>query len=770
MSTFNNTLSAFVADRPLEPEEPEEQEAPALSTQVRLSESELKAIKLMIDSSYGLAMDDHERRKARISREEDSWRDAVGLPGGESGLSNYKVPITLALCLAKHAREVEAIFGAKASVKATPVGPTDVKASKRVGLAMSWQFYENMKGMKPLALCMLRRIKHGRSFAFVPWSQKAYNKFSKGTTERIPYKTSPEIIPLGNDDIMLPADVEGCDTLQDASWAMRRYKTTPTEMLLLNNDPDNPSQPGEWYQGIEEHFGDIVKHARTGIRRDSLKDGSRLAIDMAEGVQRDSAASVREYIEVEEWYFRWRLEAATEVQAQPEMTEEEPEAEQPEPAVEPGTFMDADGVRRYMLETDLVVRYIREMGLIVGVQRLDELYPDTPTKRPIMEFALLNDGHYWCMGLIELAGEIEKEMTVLLNQVIEGTGLAIAPPIFYEPTAGELGSRKYEKHDLIPTQNAAGIQQMQIRLDLSWFSMIWLVFQTIYEQLTGVTQQVMGRGLDQPNAPRTLGGQRLIMGAGDIRLALDMRMLGEDMKRLLEWIWDLWRMMGSGQEVYRVAEGDIADFEIGEVENGWAKMSPKEMQGRYDFTLEFADDMQVREGKKQEMLALFQALVTLPFIQNNPVIQYHIATEICDVFGFDFTQFADEPPPPFLPDLPEREWVKVLEGQDIHLHPMDDDMTHIADHEQRIAAMADGPPEDQDRDAMFAMMNHIEEHKQAALAKQQAQMVMQGLRQMMMAAQGGIVGGQQQGNPLAAMLGGGTPMGGGQTAPPMGSV
>lgn len=742
-----------------------------LTTQIKLSDSELELIRTRIDQDYELALSDHNIRLRRCAEQEEKWRLKAGMRGGETGESNFRVPIVTALLFAKHAREIDAMFGPKASVTATPRGPSDSKAAKRISIAMSWQFFENMKCVKPIALWSLRRLKHGRSFAFVPWEDKFYTRYANGKSERVKYHSGPTIYPLGNDEIMLPADVEGIDTLQDARWVTRRYKTTPTEMLLKDNTPGGEQNPeGDWYQGIAEHFEEILRVGSRGINRymGTDADQSKVVADRDEGVMRDLSSSVREYVIVEEHYIRWRMA----VEEANENGEEEAdsqtsidvsgEEEQPKTKTNPpGTFTDEHGVLREMIETDLVIRYIRDLHLIVGVQRLAELYPDTPNKRPILEMALLNDGQYWCQGLIELTEEIEQEMSILANRLIEAVSMSIAPPIFVEPTVGEnFMNRKYGPYDLIPTANAAGVKQMDISPHVEPFAQLWLLFQQIYEQLTGLSQGVFGRAMDQPNAPRTLGGQRLVAAAGDVRLALDMRMLSEDLQKLLDWIWDLWRMMGTEQEFYRVAEEDAPKglFGVGDVQEGYAKISAKERQASYDFSFEFADDMQLREGKKQEILLVAQALAALPVFAQDLAAQHRFAVEFCDTFNIDYRDMQEEPPPMQPPRLPSLEWTLLLEGQDIYVHPQDNDEQHIADHESRLVAMSQAPAEDQDWDAMQTMMEHIDRHKQSMLAKQQAQEVMQGLQALVQTAQGGMPQGTpapaQGQNPLAALIGG----------------
>ncbi len=836
---------------------PQEQPAPPpMSTQLRFSDAEARALRKRIEEDYAHAIDDHQVRMIKCADQERQWREIVGMDGGEQGKSNFRVPLVTALCFAKHAREVEALFGTKASIAATPQGPTDSKISKRVGLAMSWQLYENMKALRAISLWILRRLKHGRSFLFCPWVKKSYNKTVNGKTERVVYWEGPDPYPQAMDDIILPASVEGktnFDSVQSAEFVIRRYWDSPTNMLRMESEPGGPQNPeGDWYQGISANWDKIVRFARSAGERDSQKDPSRLESDRAEGVDRNASSSMqREQLEIHEWHGKWRrwIEDEPEEEYGDDMGDGDLDSSGADPgmgggmddgssnfpgpgtaaqmeegggSIRPnsapdsegtvsrpmggglergsgdadyrgtgtpgegegdeyaqmggeaeelseagsttgqtfgdGTFIDTDGQRKSMVESDLIIRFVPRLSELVGGQDASEVYPDTPNKRPILECSLLNDGQYWGMGLIELSQEIEKEMTILVNRAIQAAEMSMGPPIFAEPNVGEnIGNRKYEAFDVVWVANAAGVKQLDIRPNLEPFNMLWQMFSTVHEMLTGITAGVMGRSQDQPNAPRTLGGQRLQAGSADIRLALDMRMLSESLKEFLTWVWDLWRMFGSEEQFFRVAEGDAQGlFEHGEVEGGFAKLGAKEREGNYDFTLDFADDLQVREGKKQEMIALAGAVAAFPLVQTNMVVQYRMLVDMFDAFGLDFTKYSPEPPPPFLPLLPEEEWNKALQGEEISVHPNDDDQAHIDAHESRLLAMYSGNPEDRDHDAMGKMITHIQQHQEQMLMKQQMQELVSGITGMMQAAQGVTPGqpGQVPGMPMQPGAGG----------------
>src|ERR1700684_1060263 len=155
-----------------------------LSTQLDLSKEEREALRRFIEMSVYQDLADHNARLDKCAMQERTWDSAIGLPGGEMGLSNFNVPLIEALVYAKLARETDAIFGTRPGVEAQERGPADAKLAKKVSLAMKWQTFSHMKAYAPLQLCILRRLKHGRSFAKIDWERKFYDTVKGGKRQR----------------------------------------------------------------------------------------------------------------------------------------------------------------------------------------------------------------------------------------------------------------------------------------------------------------------------------------------------------------------------------------------------------------------------------------------------------------------------------------------------------------------------------------------------------------------------------------------------------
>lgn len=775
--------SAMTAPPEQEPQEPDRDPN---ATQLDWPEEERERIMRHVRENYLLANDENNRRLRNCREQEELWRKNVGLSGGEQGKSNYPTKLITTLLLSKHAREQEALFGGGASISTKPRGPSDPEHAQRVGVAMTWMLFEQMKAMKPISVWTLNRLKFGRAFAFVPHRTRSYSRFVNGKQERVKYKSGPEVIPLDPDETIFPAEVPTGGKVEGFSWMIREIKSiSPAELL-------RDQQESGLYFGIDKNWEQILKLAAQGIKRDPSTDQVQIEKDWAQAIARDGAASIRNSIRVWEWYGRWRpmADLGRREGIPSEMTEEEqleqagrPETQgaaasdsatsspegswnSPYSDSSAGTYVDSQGIRRQMEEIDIVVRIIPEIGggLIVGIQRLDELFPDTPRKWPILELSLLSDV-YWCMGIVEMAKEIEEELNVLINLLIESGEFGVKPVVFYEPAmAGSFENFKYEPGMAIPKATGSKVDVVNVTANPQLALVLLNFFKEQYGDLLGITADNLGRSYSEPNAGKTLGQQRLRMGAADTRLALDMKNLSEDLKEFLEWVWSLWTMFGTEDQYFRVAEGKSQGlFQPDQIVNGFARISPQEREGFYDFTMEFADDVQAKEGKKQEALALMQAAMMTLLVQQDPVAQYRMLVDVFRAFGQDFTKYSKEPPPMFTPRTPEQEWTMALEGQDIHVHPADNDAEHEQDHELRIVSEQSKPPEAQDQEAIARMMDHTIAHRQQAIWKAQMQaiqgMISQAVGSAMGApgqpgaAQGG--GGMVGQNPLATMMGGG---------------
>src|SRR6185436_8211628 len=421
------------------------QALPPMTTQIRLPKRELQRIQSQIESDKSAAESDHDVRMRRNRKRERMWRDKIGLLTSAPDESNFNTQVAASICMAKHAREIEAVFGGQAVIQAVPTAPSDKDSVDKVGVAMTWKVFESMDCERDIALLMLNRLKFGVAHAWVPWSVDRYSKFKRdpqtgqGAVERIVYREGPAVQVLDEDNILTPAE-PAAKNPDDFSWIIIRSFETPAKLL-------QDEQENDLYFGVQKNWDKILKASRQGIIRDSTSDQVAEERDKAEGVQRDSASSTREGLEVWRWFAKWRLpvegmdEGASgdedlmdDDNLAPSRIKYQTDGDSisDEPEIIPGAFKDHDGTWREMEETDIEIAYLPALGRdgIIGAQRLDEKYPDSPKKRPILRFALIHDGSYYPPGIMELIEEVQAEINALVNRTIEAVDMAIGPPIF----------------------------------------------------------------------------------------------------------------------------------------------------------------------------------------------------------------------------------------------------------------------------------------------------------------------------------------------------
>jgi hypothetical protein len=133
-----------------------------------------------------------------------------------------------------------------------------------------------------------------------------------------------------------------------------------------------------------------------------------------------------------------------------------------------------------------------------------------------------------------------------------------------------------------------------------------------------------------------------------------------------------------------------------------------------------------REAEKERQMQLYQVDMMNPLIQQDPRALWQITSRLHRAFGdSQFEQLVPEPPDQGQGMNPKEEWGEILDGEDVHVHPMDNDDLHLMDHYKRVMQAR----EDQQLDARTDRLieAHIIEHQQQKRQK----MLMQALTSML---------------------------------------
>jgi hypothetical protein len=302
---------------------------------------------------------------------------------------------------------------------------------------------------------------------------------------------------------------------------------------------------------------------------------------------------------------------------------------------------------------------------------------------------------------------------------------------------------RWEPRMLLPVDNPADdIQVLQFKPDVTYAVTQQQNLIGYAERLTGISDQNLGRTSDRPNQPRTARQTVALLDEGNIRGSLDVTTFRDDLTAILRYIWALDSQYSPPQVFYRVTERRPNG--LYDSARGFGKMTAKERAGRYDFEIKFATGAHSREARKQSALEIAQLLLTVPIVATNPQAQWKIADKLCKAHEiYDFASMVQKPPELPMPMAPEDEFPKMLQGEIVKVHPLDDHPTHIETHKQAVTMEMRADAPDRDYDAIHQMLYHITEHEEAAVQQAQQQQLMAGLQALgtalapMMEGQGG---------------------------------
>lgn len=684
-----------------------------MSSFIDLSDNETQRLKHRIEQDFRAARQDHQRRMKRNADYLKAWRSVYDPnPADDPDKPNFRVPLTKWHLFSKLSAELEALYGADVEIYAQPTGPADAASVKRVSLHMQWTLLNEMKAVRKIAVWNFRRALYGRAFALINWRYKARTRrvraepdpsstlgLDRFENKQIVEYDGPQWQNIHPDDFIVPA--EEVETLHDFSFVIHRERLAVDAIL---RDPI--------YREAKKHAKDLIELSRDPDKRavdETGTDEYRQAMDNAEGLDLEAAESARDGVAVWHYYGRWRLPKGKNTDAEPD---------------------DLDN--RDLLETNVLVHYQPDLDIVLSVQNLDRIYFEHSKPRPFIEGALVPDGSYWSMGYGEMLEDIEEELTSNHNLGAAAGRLTAAPVIFYSPTrTGGLNFDKFEYKGgtAIPCENPDAVNVVKIDADLTYPIANAQELTALAERLTGRTDFQLGRQSSAPNAPRTLGQHQLLLEAGNVRAAFDLRMLREDLADILDHIWRLILEFRSEHAFFRATEEEAGG--LFEVRQGGASLDQKDRDGTYDFRIKFATSAASKEAEKTEKLQLYQLDLTNPLIATNPRALYKITKRLHRAFGdTDFERDIPMPPDmePSIP--PQEEHTKALQGEEVDVRPGDNDMEHIRAHDQFIRRLqAEG--EKGDPQALERLLRHQQEHVRQLAQKRQMQMLMEQVTQAM---------------------------------------
>ncbi len=671
------------------------------SYQVKVSDAERRRLGARVWQDYQNSLGDHDRRIARWREYFRRWRQMVSAPkAGEEDEPNFPVPAIKWYAKQKWAQQADAIFGDDAEIVAKPVGPSDYRNDKKIGLYMTWRVFNDMKITNKLLQFELYKILYGRVYAYSPWRVDKFEfETSSGWDEHEYYK-GPGFDVLEPDDFVVPA--EQVESLHDFSWVIRKFRISPNALLM--------GEEAGRYQGIKANYSRILHMASRRSQRDYQGDEIKREKDDAEGVTMENPQSAGNSLLVLEWYGKWR-----------KLKRGQHDADE------------FDIAKRELYESDLVVRFIPDLNMVIGIQDLRQLYPADPKPRPFVEASYEKDGSYWPDGLPAQIINIEDELYSNHNLGTSGQQMAVCPPGGYRPGQG------FEPKDIqmrpglwIPMDNPqSDYKQLDITVNLEAVAARENQLMGYAERVLGTSDVQMGRQMDRPNAPKTVGGTMAIIQQGNLRMTLDTTALREDYSTVFQHFWMLEWQFGDEETFFRVTEDDANG--LFPVQKGGSILTQEDRNGRFDFHLSLATSQWDRQQQKQDTLARYQLDLQNPLIINSPGALWKVTRDAHEALGDpNFGDLVPEPPQSDMPKNPKEEWTLIQQGELVQVNPMDNDELHMIRHMKDLKTAADNKYSDHDaiQSLKVHYMDHIHQLQEKKLVQALAEAAVQQAQQL----------------------------------------
>ncbi|MGH9967520.1 MAG: portal protein, partial [Pyrinomonadaceae bacterium] len=356
---------------------------------------------------------------------------------------------------------------------------------------------------------------------------------------------------------------------------------------------------------------------------------------------------------------------------------------------------------------DVVAFFQPHTKLLLGACRLVDIFPDG--RHPFVVSRGILDVNRWeGIGLAELLEPINQELDAFHKLAVSAGEGAIGPVVFFSPAAGlNFDKFRMEPYTGVPTADPNGIKVVQLgNINLAPHVLFSQQLMGFGERLTGLTDAQLGRQFERPNAPRTFGQQQLLQGESNNRLLLDVRLERESLREIVQRMWELDKRWLPKPFFFRVTEQDAGDV-----------LTDEDMMGDYDFDIGPTTAISNRFQRMQDTL---QALALLQ-ASNVPPAYYALLKKVVQKLGHpDVAEFIPDLEAMKPPDSPQQENVRMLQGEDVDPHPMDNHVQHMAVHQDlrtRLEQTEKATPgflvAVGGTDVLGRIDAHIAEHKQA---------------------------------------------------------
>ena len=701
-------------------------------TQLELSEDKRKELQKLIEDDWSRDSADLQGRNNALRRWYRLWKNGLepnAFPDSEK--SNFSVPFIAWNILAKLSKEIDALLGEESEIMVTPIGDSDVDRVPKVKKWINWRIKNSLKLFKDLYVYLEHKNIYGTAIGWLQWEtrKRLIKKMVKKPITAPQIQSDPltglpmtKMVEIGSQTVEQEVEVIEHDGPVFRVENIEDY-VVPATARDFNCD--------HFIRRLYVSVDDILDMADEG-KLDKAKVDEKIT-DLRRMAEKDHPQDTA------------ATEQVTAEKAIQTGVPEVPQGRESEIQIHNwiGKFRKDDSER----SMDVVAFYQPDLHILLGVCRLVDIYPDG--YRPALKSECIKDGDsFWGRGYAEMLESISGEVDTIVRRTSDLLDGAVGPILLYTPASGmNPTATRLEPNMAIACAdvNAAKVINIGAGVNVAPFLAALQLYFGFGERLTGLTDAQMGRQFDRPNAPRTFGQQALLQAESNVRLLLDIRLERENLRELIGRIWEMDKRWLPKPYFFRVTEQDGGDV-----------LTDEDMMGEYDFDLGPVTSVSNRAVRMQETM---QALAL-----SQPIPQAYVPLLKKVISKLGHPDVAAMIPDPMMtqPKTPEQEHVRILQGEDVDPHPLDNHQVHMAKHsdfmqrvqqEIPVGMGGDGKPMTtslavQNPGLLGRIQAHIAEHQQAM---QQGALAFMG---MPTGNAGGGVGGNQAGPGLMGQIAG----------------
>lgn len=596
-----------------------------LVQKIRLSADETERLQNRLDEMISQA-EEFRTSSNWSDLHEQYWLQHLAQPESDTkdfpwkNSSNLFLPLTQSIDLAIVAQEFDSMFSA--DPKVIGVESSDyTNAEDLTDYYFGYFFREVVNLQKFASDYLLDNVVDGTSVAKVRYNRDWFVRRVE-TVEPVP-TVRKEQFPDPITGEMVDVDVPDTDFRIAETATLERVEQAEVDVADLENiyvapdtGPDLQWPVCRWYyQQSYLTWEDLVERRRNGYQNidDDLK--AHLSVRGLSDVEKVKARQegtaeegIERVLQVLEFYMRWPLPARYLKVNAPGDIEDEDQAEG-----------DEEGFAE-----EVVVTYAPEAQKILLIRPLSRVTPDGKRPHVINHYHRL-PRYVYGQGVPSKLRHLQAALNSQTNQSIDYGTLAVLPWGFYSPGVTgilpDMGG--LYPGAMVECLDPRGIVFPRLQGDPNFWLQANQTIQMWAEKVSNVNDYSMGRAPNLPNAPRTRGGQAMMLQQSNIGFSLLVNLHAQAFIEVFRRVHSFHRKYASPDKVYRVLNKKSGAFQQKSVK-----------AGMFDTDVDFSFVLNPNRALEQQVKQVLFTITMQAFMQalQAPVIAMNIRTALGDLY------------------------------------------------------------------------------------------------------------------------------------------